>query len=218
MVVLLAGLMASGAVVGFGATRRGRLRSAAARVAAAMRFAYVHSLTTGRATRLVFSVGDNKVWLEDTEDAHVLDPNDPLRAGGAVIDAAQVEELARREAAAINEMRPRAPRAEFSRPQGNRYRVRELEGVVISRLYTTHDPEPREGGDGYVFFFTGGAAEPAVVHLRGGNDETFSVMLHGASGRPEIFDRAVELPTVDENASDERDFDMREQTVREATP
>ncbi len=218
IVLLLAGLMASSAVVGFGATRRGRLRAGAARVAAAMRFAYVHALTTGRATRLVISLGDNKIWLEDTEDAHVLDPNDPLRAGGAVIDAAQVEELARREAAAINEMRPRAPRAEFARPAGNRYRVRELEGVVFSRLYTSHDAEPRVRGDGYVFFFTGGAAEPAVVHLQGGNDETFSVMLHGASGRAEIFDHAVELPSLDENASDERDTDLRDQTIREAAP
>ena len=63
IVVLLAGLMMSSAVVGFGATRRGRLRAGAARVAAAMRFAYVHALTTGRATRLVISLGDNKIWL-----------------------------------------------------------------------------------------------------------------------------------------------------------
>lgn len=218
IVVLIAGLMMSSAVVGFSATRRGRLRSGAARVAAAMRFAYVHALTTGRATRLVFRVGGNEVWLEDTEDAHVLDPNDPLRAGGATMDAAQVEEAARREAEAINQLRPRAPRAEFARPAGNRYRVRELEGVVISRLYTSHETEPRSRGDGYVFFFTGGAAEPAVVHLQGANDETFSVMLHGASGRPEIFDRAVELPSMDENASDERDTDLRDQTIHEATP
>ena len=41
-------------------------------------------------------------------------------------------------------------------------------------------------------------------------------MLHGASGRPEIFDRAVELPQVDETASDERDIDLRDQPIREA--
>jgi hypothetical protein len=218
VVVLIAGLMASSAMVGFGATRRGRLRAGAARVAAAMRFAYVHALTTGRATRLVFSMGGNRVWIEDTEDAHVLDPNDPLRAGGATVDAQQVEEIARREAEAQINLRPRAPRAEFARPAGNRYRVRELEGVVFSRLYSSHETEPRERGDGYIYFFTGGAAEPAVIHLQGGNDETFSVMLHGATGRPEIFDHAVELPRIDESESDERDTDMRDQTVREAEP
>jgi type II secretion system protein H len=217
IVVLIAGLMASSAVVGFGATRRGRLRAGAARVAAAMRFAYVHSLTSGRATRLVISMGGNRVWIEDTEDAHVLDPNDPMRAGGATVDAEQIEELARREAEAQINLRPRAPRAEFARPQGSRFRVRELEGIEFTRLYSSHESEPRERGDGYIYFFTGGAAEPAVVHLHGGNDETFSVMLHGASGRPEIFDHAVELPRVDDSASDERDTDLREQTIREAT-
>lgn len=214
--VLLGGLMASSAVVGFGATRRGRLRAGAARVAAAMRFAYVHALTTGRATRLVFSVGGNRVWIEDTQDAHVLDPDDPLRAGGATVDMQQVEEIARREAESIMNLRPRAPRAEFARPPGNRYRVRELEGVVFTRLYSAHEAEPRERGDGYIFFFTGGAAEPAVVHLHGGNDETFSVMLHGASGRAEIFDHAVELPRVEDRDNDERDLDLRDQPIREA--
>ena len=218
IVVLIAGLMMSGAVVGFGATRRGRLRAGAARVAAAMRFAYVHALTTGRATRIVFAMGDNRIWIEDTEDAHVLDPNDPLRAGGAVIDAAQVVELARREAEAMNTLRPRAPRAEFARPPGNRFRVRELEGVMFSRLYTSHEPEPRTAHDGYIYFFTGGSAESAVIHLRGGNDETFSVMLHGTSGRPEIFDHAIELPKVDETTTDERDTDLRDQTIHEAVP
>ena len=102
----------------------------------------------------------------------------------------------RREAEAQINLRPRAPRAEFARPQGNRFRVRELEGVEFTRLYSSHESEPRERGDGYIYFFTGGSAEPAVVHLHGGNDETFSVMLHGASGRPEIFDHAIELPRV----------------------
>jgi prepilin-type N-terminal cleavage/methylation domain-containing protein len=218
IVVLIGGLMASSAVVGFGATRRGRLRAAAARVAAAMRFAYVHSLTTGRATRLVFAMGGNSVWIEDTQDAHVLDRNDPMRAGGATVDAQQIEEIARREAEAQINLRPRAPRAEFARPAGNRYRVRELEGITFTRLYSLHEEEPRERGDGHIYFFTGGAAEPAVVHIHGGNDETFSVMLHGASGRAEIFDHAVELPSLDENASDERDTDLRDQTIREAAP
>lgn len=218
IVVLIAGLMASGAVVGFGATQRGRLRAGAARVAAAMRFAYVHALTTGRSTRIVFSMGANRVWVEDTEDAHVLDPNDPLRAGGAELDLAQITELARREAEAMNTLRPRAPRAEFARPSGSRFRVRELEGVTFTRLYSQHEAEPRTAHDGYVYFFTGGTAESAVIHLLGTNGETFSVMLHGTSGRPEIFDHAVELPKVEEGDTDERDTDLREQTVREALP
>ena len=216
IVVLLGGLMASSAVVGFGATRRGRLRAGAARVAAAMRFAYVHSLTTGRATRLVFALGENRVWIEDTQDAHVLDPNDPLRAGGATVDMQQIEEIARREAEAQINLRPRAPRAEFARPVGTRFRVRELEGITFTRLYSSHEAEPRERGDGYIYFFVGGAAEPAVVLLHGGNDETFSVMLHGASGRPEIFDHAIELPRLDESGTDERDTDLRDQPIREA--
>ncbi|MFO0626542.1 MAG: prepilin-type N-terminal cleavage/methylation domain-containing protein [Polyangiales bacterium] len=83
VVMLIAGMMMSSAVMGFGAVRRGRLRAGAAHLASAFRFAYVHALSTGRPTRVVLPLNDNRVWIEDTEEAHVLDPRDPLRLGGA---------------------------------------------------------------------------------------------------------------------------------------
>ena len=67
--------------------------------------------------------------------------DDPLRAGGATVDAEQIEAIARREAEAQINLRPRAPRAEFARPQGNRYWVRELEGIEFIRLYSSHESE-----------------------------------------------------------------------------
>ena len=63
MVVALASLMATSAAVGFSALRRGRLRAGAAHVASAMRRAYVHSLTTGRTTRLALAVGTRAILV-----------------------------------------------------------------------------------------------------------------------------------------------------------
>lgn len=212
IVVLLASLMATSAVVGFSSLRRGRLRSGASSVASAMRAAYVHALTTGRTTRLVLTLGSNRYWIEDTDDAHVLDNDDPLHQGGAAQTAEDAERAARVTASAIAAQRPRAPRAEFARPSGQRYRERSLsDDVRIERLYTQHDVDGREEGSGYVYFWSGGTGERAVVQLRGVNGEVYSVVLSPLTGRAQVLDRAVEPAEPPEPpANDQTEVDARE--------
>jgi prepilin-type N-terminal cleavage/methylation domain-containing protein len=213
MVVALASLMATSAVVGFSSLRRGHLRAGASHLASGMRAAYVHALTTGRTTRLVLAVGSNRYWIEDTDDAHVLDTQDPLRQGGAALSAEAAEAAARDAARDIAQQRPRAPRAEFNRPQGNRYRERSLnEDVTFLRLFTPHASEAREEGNGHVYFWAGGMTERAVVQLRGASGEVYSVVLHPLTGRAQIFDRAVEPPPLDESeVTDQTEIDARQQ-------
>ncbi len=218
MVVLLASMMTTAAAVGFSAVRRGHLRAGAANIASALRASYVHALTTGRTTRLVLAVGSNRFWIEDTDDAHVLDATDPLHQGGAAETAEDAERLARRAADLIATQRPRAPRAEFSRPQGSRYRERALaDDVTIVRLYAEHLEEPREQGNGHVYFWSGGVGERAVVQLRGASGEVYSVVLRPLTGHSQIYDRAVEPPAVDDaQVTDQTEVDAREQRVQEA--
>lgn len=223
VVMLIAGMMMSSAVMGFGAVRRGRLRAGAAHLASAFRFAYVHALSTGRPTRVVLPLNDNRVWIEDTEEAHVLDPRDPLRLGGAAPgeEAVAAEEAARQQATLISELRPRTPRAEFTRPTGARFRERTLEdGVVVTRVYAQHEEQARTEGSGYIYFFPGGVCERAVVHLRGADGVIFSVTLNGLSGRTQIIDHAVEPPSAaDAREEDDRnEVDQREQRMQEVTP
>jgi general secretion pathway protein H len=88
--------------------------------------------------------------------------------------------------------------------------------VVFSRLFTSHASEPREEGQGYVYFWGGGVTERAVVQLRGASGEVYSVLLHPLTGRPEIFDHEVEPPVVDDSrANDQNEVDAREERVRE---
>lgn len=223
VVMLIAGMMMSSAVVGFGAVRRGRLRAGSAHLASAFRFAYVHALSTGRPTRVVLPLNDNRVWIEDTEDAHVLDTHDPLRLGGASPgeEAVAAEEAARQQATLITELRPRTPRAEFARPAGARYRERTLEdGVVVTRVYAQHEEDARTEGTGYIYFFPGGVCERAVVHLRGADGVIYSVTLNGLSGRTQIIDHAVEPPSATDSReeNDSLDVDAREQRMQEARP
>ena len=219
IVVLIASLMATAATVVFGAVRRGHLRSGASHIASALRASYVHALTTGRTTRLVMVVGSNRFWIEDTDDAHVLDTADPMHQGGAAgMSAEEAEVAARRAADNISNQRPRAPRAEFARPTGARYRERMLaEDVTIVRLYTEHAEEAREEGNGHVYFWSGGVGERAVVQLRGVSGEVYSVVLRPLTGHSQIVDRAVEPAVVDESQStDQVEVDARDRDLQRA--
>jgi prepilin-type N-terminal cleavage/methylation domain-containing protein len=212
IVVAIMGMLASGVLFGQGALPRARLRTSCMRLAAAYRFAYVHALTSGKTTRVSFPVGGARISVEESDDAMQLDPRDPLRAGGAeAIEAAAVQQ-----ADAIQNLRPRAPRAQFTAISGARFRPRDLdEGITVARLYSQHDEEARTEGPGHVYFFAGGQAERAVVHLRNSRGEVFSIVLDPMTGRAEVFDRAVEPPAPEER--EETETDSRERVFREVS-
>ena len=217
LVIAVMGLLASGATLGMGALPRTRLRASAVRMASTFRFAYVHALTTGRTTRVSFPLGSGNITLEDTDDAHTLDVRDPFHAGGA----SDIEADAVRTARQMTDLRPRAPRASFHNVADRVWHARALEtGVVLTRLYSQHDPEPREEGTGHIYFFSGGLTERSVVHLRNSRGEIYSVSLNALTGRAEVFDRPVEPPVIDDrDSTDQTEIDNSErQTPITARP
>lgn len=214
--LLILSLLMTMAALGTGAIGSARLRTSAVRLAAAMRFAYVHALTTNHTTRVSIGLNTGEFEIEDTDDAHTLDRNDPLASGSAE----EAQRAAEREANLIRFTRPRAPRAHFEPVTLRSGRRRPLEpGVVFSRVYTEHDAQPREEGHAYVYFFSGGLAERAVVHLRSASGELFSVVVHPLTGRAEILDRPVEPTREDDRAPrDDVETDNRGQRTQDVQP
>jgi prepilin-type N-terminal cleavage/methylation domain-containing protein len=207
VVIAIIALLAGGIAFGFNAVPRAKLRAGSLRLANTFRFAYIHALTTGRTTRVSFPLGTGQISVEDTEDVHTIERRDPNRPG----TAEDVEAEARRDAQAMSDLRPCAPRAMFTALPPRTFRPLPREDVVITRLYSPHDPEPREQGTGHVYFFSGGLTERAVVHVRNTRGEIFSVALSPLTGRAEIFDRPVEPPNVVEReATDQDEVDERE--------
>ncbi len=213
IVVAIIGLMVSAVTFGVNALPRARLRTSCIRLAATFRFAYLHALATGHTSRVSFRLGAGQLSVEDTDDTHTLDRDDPMHAGGA----ADVEVRARDEARLMAEMRPRATRAVFTALPTRMFNVRPLEdGVAIVRLFSDHDPEPRVDGAGHIYFFSGGQTEHAILHVRNTRGDTFSVVLHPVTGRTEVFDRMVEPPDLDERTiSDQVETDERDRPPQE---
>jgi len=205
LVILIMGLMISAVAMGAASLPRTRLRTSALRTASALRHSYVHALISGKATRLSLQLQSNQCLLEDSDDAHTLDP--PSRAQSLRDVANSANSLAEE----MTELRPRAPRAVF-----RRFQTLKLEsGVFISRLYVEHEPQEREEGVGYVNFFAGGQSERALIQLRNTQGDVYSVLLHPLTGRTEVFDRAVEPPTLQDRDTGDTstEFDERESQV-----
>jgi len=93
--------------------------------------------------------------------------------------------------------------ASFKPLEGRRGEKRDLEGdTVFLKVFTPHEPLPREDGKAYVYFFPGGTTEHSVIQLSDGDERIYSVEVHPLSGRAVIHREAYE-PDVELDALQE---------------
>ena len=77
--------------------------------------------------------------------------------------------------------------AGFEALPGRSGEKRELEGATrFLRAYTPHEPQAREEGRAYVYYFPGGTTEHAVIQLTDGGERVYSVEVHPLNGRAVI--------------------------------
>ncbi len=84
----------------------------------------------------------------------------------------------------------------FAALEGKRGEPRDLEGdTVFRRVYTPHEPSPREDGRAYIYFFPGGVTEHTIIQLSDNNEDdpmVFSVEIHPLNGRAVIHSFELE--------------------------
>jgi general secretion pathway protein H len=86
----------------------------------------------------------------------------------------------------------------FAPAEGKSGEPRELAGsTAFLKVFTPHEPKPREDGKAYVYFFPGGVAEHTIIQLTDRDEESphvYSIEIHPLSGRAEIHDFELEPP------------------------
>ena len=86
----------------------------------------------------------------------------------------------------------------FQPAEGDSGEPRELEGSSgFLRVFSPHEPRPREDGKAYIYYFPGGVAEHTIVQLTDGDEEephVYSVEIHPLSGRAQVHDFELEPP------------------------
>lgn len=211
--VAIIAVVMSAALMGSGAVKNSRLRSAATMITGAIRVAYTRASATSRPNRLVFDLQERRVWLEETDSPVTVKSGEV--AGGAAA-ATKMEKEAAEQAQKIVKG-PQAARPMFhpvkaiglsSEVDADGYRTLG-NGIRFRAVYTGHSPEGETEGRAYLYFWPGGQTERAAIQLDKGGaslDEGLTVLVSPLTGKARILGGAVSMdPLRDDGTSSERE-------------
>lgn len=195
IVLVIAAMAATGVAYSLGALTRANLRSGCVTLSAAARFAYGRAISQNTTVRLVFDFETHQMSFEEAHGQVVLARLDDatrnrLEDGE---DVAAVDPWAAARARLENTLRPSFGASPFAQVPGQRYEPKRLaSGIRILRLTVPHEPEPREEGQGAIYFFPGGQTEHAVVWLGDDSDRVYAIEIHPLTGRGRVYAYAYE--------------------------
>jgi general secretion pathway protein H len=75
---------------------------------------------------------------------------------------------------------------------GKRGKQRELEGdTIFKKVFSPHEPDAREEGRAYIYFFPNGMTEHTFVQLSDGDERIYTVEIHPLTGKSIFFNEEV---------------------------
>ena len=197
-VLAVIGLAAGGLGLGISALNRTNLKSSCNRIIAAARYAYSRASIYGTTVRIAFDIPSGQISLEESHGRIVLArKDDELLTESEEVDedrGVDVDPWKAAQARLGESFKPNLGTSSFGPIAGaSRYaKVALGRRVNIIRLIVAHEPEPRESGQGAVYFFPGGYTEHAVIHLSQGGDTVYAVEIHPLTGRGKVYNYAYE--------------------------
>jgi general secretion pathway protein H len=183
VVIVLAGLLMAGVVIGMGAATNARVKAAATLVVSGIRVAYNRASASSRPMRLVLDMDRSSVVLEESNVPMLVRRNDETRTGGAEASTQQ-ERDAIKEAERIVEG-PKPARPPFRPVKALGFEVDDPgtgrllgRGVRFKRVEVAHDKKPATEGRAYLYFWSGGMTERAAIQIgRAGESEGILTVL-----------------------------------------
>ncbi len=218
VVMLLISLMMVVMVFGSGQLVNSRLKRATTMVAGAVRVAFTRATATSKSQRLVLDLDKQQLWLEESDQAMLVQPKDTTATGGGAAAVTEAERLAFQENDSIMKG-PRAPKAMYHAVETRGFASdtgvrgpRDLgRGLRFQEVQTEHDDLPRTKGRAYLYFWPGGQTERASIELSPeashSDDDVLTLSVAPLTGKVTIKNGPVPLviPTDDLSASDRVD-------------
>ena len=206
VVVAIVGVVTGGTIVSFRSIAKSELRSSASKLAAAIRYSYDRSISTGAYYRLHLNLDDQTYQLERSETRVLLWGSEDAGKNGRGRDRdaedkqnEQDERRSQGSGLAAELLPPPSPR----RPKFTQYKDATvpkvtLRHVKILDLYTPRQPEPYRAGHAYLHFFPDGHTERAIIHLGtdAADSDQYTLRVYGLTGRVEVLPGRV-APPVD---------------------
>ncbi|MEM7609056.1 MAG: hypothetical protein AAF411_27220 [Myxococcota bacterium] len=201
LVIAIGAIIIAGAASGIGAINRTNLRAASTTLGAAARFSFHRAVSAGKTVRIALDFNANTISLEEAHGDITIESEedddddegdddgarDPWVNARARLEGSIGANLGRASFSVISEQTDEDGDGRVQRTPIDRFQPRPLEGVVIHRLISPHELEPRKEGTGYIYFFPSGRAENAVVQFMNSDEIIYSVEIEALTGKPEIY-------------------------------
>ncbi|MHB8420294.1 MAG: pilus assembly FimT family protein [Myxococcales bacterium] len=175
-----------------------RMRSAAGKLAGALRALYDESALSGRTCRMAFDLDARTYWPECAPNgARLSSVKEESRDGKRYIDElAQREEQER--VAELQRDNPIEARIEaktpFARYEDEAVKRFQLpDGVSFGWVWTPHQTQKYSAGDAYLYFFPQGNAERGLITLTHG-DDAISLAVSPLTGKVKLTQGEAEVP------------------------
>jgi general secretion pathway protein H len=197
--------------VGIRRLRQTDLRTAATRLAGAVRFTYDRAVTSGRYYRLVVDLDQKTYWPEVSDDRFYLvrgrsrapseDETDtgqaptPKASGGGMGSILGLLGGGAGSTPGIVAAKVGTGKARFA-PDATTSRGKSapLRAISIPAVWTARFDEPVTQGRAYLYFYPEGMTERAIIHLTDTSDGVYSLVVHPLTGRVQVFNWRVEFP------------------------
>lgn len=182
-------------------TFRVKSRELSWRMASTVKYLYNSAVMENKTVRLVFDFESNSYWAEATSERFLLekesDKKEPPKMAGEGSKEYKGEEGGAKDsevsgggdAEAVKE----EPYVEPLEPTFGTVSTPLLEtrglpvGLYLKDVFTTHDGAPVTAGRAYIYFFSNGYAEAAVINFRDADDTKYiSVRIEPFSGTTNI--------------------------------
>jgi hypothetical protein len=201
IVIAIIAFAGSGLSFSLGALTKTNLKSGAAKVAAAARFAYDRATIHGTTVRIAFDLPGSSFSIEEGKSGITLAKKDDVRKKNSADEdgnePAAVDPWEAARTRVTQAVKPSFGASPFSALTGedgktlSRYQNVALgRRVQIVKLIVPHAAAPIEQGKGAVHFFPGGMTEHAVIQLSDGSDSIYSVEIFPLTGRCRIHPEA----------------------------
>ncbi len=207
IVIAIIGVAVAGVTLGVNSLGRNKIRRAAVRIASGARFAFHRAVTQGSTVRMAFDLEAGTLGFEEGHGQIVLardveSEDEDLDEDLSTVDPWAAAQARLDQTIVVNSGRSAfAPITRDDNHPDPRYRSRGLDGVLITRLITPHETEPRESGKGYVHFWSHGEGENAIIQVETNDgDYVYTVEINGLTGASRIFPYAYEPDELEDEA------------------
>ena len=200
VVLVIIAVVTAAVVTGISSIRGASTSTEASKLTVAVRYLYNLSVISGKTHRLVLDLDSRSYWGEEEVS------NDPCEAFLLPGDGAEATQKSSKSAKSAKSGKSGKPSqaAEGAAPNQGNFKpaesalVRKYEldrGTELADVMTSHQPNPTDKGQAYIYFFPNGSTENALIHLidRGGEaDDAMTVEVKSLQGSATVHKARLE--------------------------